>query len=245
MKVQHLTLIIACVASVHHGSMTAMAQQQQRAPQLAVLCGTDGAPRACDSGRFLALQQQYSELLKGSSSWPVVRSSSGAAQGPTFAVLARLLQPREANVGFAAAFCASLGGRLAYWSSAAEYTALASTVRAAAKQAGSVVHAFAGAVQQPGADREPEGGWLWLHSGAPLPAAGFPWAPGEPNEHNGGNVAGHKEDCIVLATYHPAPPAGSSKVDSIADDFPCDYATPQGKFVAGGHNPKLSLACRL
>jgi hypothetical protein len=136
------------------------------------------------------------------------------------------------------AFCQSKGGALAYWDTPQQYADLARLVLDLAKSSGKVYHAYIGAAQAPGSP-EPSGGWAWLHGAqAPLPAAGgFPWAKGEPNQHN---AAQHKEDCAVVATYH-----GDKAAGALVDDFPCNYATPQGKFMFGGHDPKLTVACRV
>jgi hypothetical protein len=194
------------------------------------------------------------DALSGSNSWPALISAhnsyskgnagsaaaaaAAASPGSTqFVVLARLLQPKEANVQFAQAFCVNIGGRLAYWNNPKEYAALASTVRGVAAELSSPVYAYVGAVQLPSA-KQPQEGWLWLHKLAKIPRS-FPWAAGEPNDHNEGKQQGHKEDCAVLATYHKA-----SEVN-ITDDFPCNYATPAGKFMFNGHNPHLVVACRV
>lgn len=81
-------------------------------------------------------------------------------------------------------------------------------------------------------------GWTSVHSGEGATAAS-PWAKGEPNEHNGGNIQGHTEDCAVIATYH------GQKATQLVDDRPCNYGNSNGKHLADGWNPKLSVACRL
>lgn len=205
--------------------------------QPGVLCGPSSStaqqPTQCNTKKA-SLLQKYSALLSEAAKAPVVTTRSGST---TFMLLGRYLKPNEANIQFAQAYCVSKGGQLAYWTNAEEYTAL---TKAALKQAAdtkAVWHFYTGLVQQPGAE-EPRGGWTWIHNNTPA-AASLPWAKGEPNQHNSGNIKGHTEDCGVIATYH------GQKATQLVDDFPCNYGASNGKYLANGYNPKLSVACRL
>jgi hypothetical protein len=206
-----------------------------------VLCrGANNQIRSCTKADHTVAYDKFKDSLAGSSRWLVLTSTSSEATGPAaprFVVLSRLLQPKEANVQFAQAFCVSIGGQLAYWTSPKEYVVLSSLVRALAAEHRSPIYAYVGVVQLPGSQR-PQDGWIWLHKPWKISKA-FPWAANEPNDHNEGKFQGHTEDCAVLATYHKA----SEK--NITDDFPCNYATPAGKFMFSGHNPHLTVACRL
>lgn len=231
--------------------------QQPRLWQEGVLCRAPNKRiTTCTSNDDQRIVQQHKDALAGSRSWSLLitdnssgssvprkvtaadTASSSSSSTPRFAVLARLLRPTEANVQFAQAFCISIGGRLAYWSSPKEYASLAALVQTFAAQQGSSVYAYVGAVQLPGSKAAAEG-WVWLHKPSSVSQAAFPWAAGEPNDHNEGKAQGHSEDCAVLASYHKTSEA------NITDDFPCNYASPAGKFQFNGHNPHLTVACRL
>lgn len=224
---------------------------QQQHWQNTVLCrDADRRLHVCPPSSYQALLDKHAAALATSSSWPVlisavdgstprkghaVATSSNSATAQ-FLVLARLLQPSEANIAFAQAFCVSIGGRLAYWNSPQEFAALQGTVKAAATELGTLkdMHVLVGAVQLPGMQRA-DAGWVWLHKPYQVPKSGFPWAPGEPNDHN--KKQSHTEDCAALGTH-------SGNV--LVDDFPCNYATPEGtKFQFNGHNPHLTVACRV
>lgn len=236
-------------------SFTASAADDSNSSNNQLLCRAPNKRiRACTSIDDQNFCKKHKDALAGSAGWPLLitdssssvprkgtaadAGSSSSSSPPSFAVLARLLRPNEANVEFAQAFCISIGGRLAYWSSPKEYASLAGLVRAFASQQGSPVYAYVGAVQLPGSKQAAEG-WVWLHKPSTVSKAAFPWAAGEPNDHNEGKAQGHSEDCAVLATYHKASEA------NITDDFPCNYGTPAGKFQFNGHNPHLTAACRL
>jgi hypothetical protein len=239
-------MLVSVFVSLLAVSVTADSEATGQSPfwQDGVLCrGSNNRIRSCTKIDNTAVYNRFKDSLAGSNSWPVLTSTSSSdASRPAaqrFVVLSRFLQPKEANVQFAQAFCFSIGGQLAYWTSPKEYAVLSSLVRAfAAKQRSpAVAYAYVGAVQLPGSKRAQDG-WLWLHKPSQVSDA-FPWAAGEPNDHNEGKFQGHTEDCAVLATYHKA----SEK--NITDDFPCNYATPAGKFMFSGHNPHLTVACRL
>lgn len=211
--------------------------------QEGVLCRSSNKRiRTCTQIDHQSHLKTYQDALANSKSWPVMASDHQAAAAPStprFVILSRLLQPKEANIQFAQAFCVSVGGRLAFWNNAQEYAAVVRLVRAyAATQQGGPVYVFVGAVQLPGSKRAQDG-WVWLHKPYRV-STSFPWAAGEPNDHNEGKQQGHSEDCAVLATYHKA-----AENQGMVDDFPCNYATPEGKFMFNGHNPRLTVACRL
>jgi hypothetical protein len=255
-----MLVLVVCLLSFTASAADASNNQLQQQPtswQEGVLCRAPNKRiTACTSNDDQRIVQQHKELA-GSRSWPLLitdssgssssvprkaaaadAASSSSSSPPRFAVLARLLRPTEANVRFAQAFCISIGGRLAYWSSPKEYASLAALVRTFAAQQGSPVYAYVGAVQLPGSKAAAEG-WVWLHKPSRVSQAAFPWAAAEPNDHNEGKAQGHSEDCAVLASYHKASEA------NITDDFPCNYGTPAGKFQFNGHNPHLTVACRL
>lgn len=215
--------------------------------QEGVLCrSNDKRIRQCAEVDYQTLHNTHKDALANSKSWPVMTSDGNHPTAvpstpatPKFVILSRLLQPKEANVLFAQAFCVSIKGRLAFWNTPQEYAAVAHLARAfAATQQGGPVYVYVGAVQLPGSTRAQDG-WVWLHK-PDLVSTGFPWAAGEPNDHNEGKQQGHSEDCAVLATYHKA--AGNQ---GMVDDFPCNYATAEGKFMFNGHNPRLTVACRM
>jgi len=210
--------------------------QAEESWQAAVLCSSKATLGICSDREAFnaALLQKWKPQLNPSSlwGWQTTTSPSG-----TFTVLARHLKPTEANVQFAQAFCLSRGGQLAYWQSEAEYRELSRLVLELAKASKDQWHVFLGLVQRPGAKRADEG-WVWVHNNA-APSAAFPWAAGEPNQHNAATQPGHTEDCAVVATYH------GQKTVKLVDDFPCNYADSKGKYLFNGWNPKLSVACRL
>jgi hypothetical protein len=152
-------------------------------------------------------------------------------------MLSRYLKPTEANIQFAQAFCLSKGGHLAYWNTQQEYEELSTMIKSLAQSSKIQWHVYIGAVQTPGS-KEPSDGWVWIHNSS-APGASFPWAAGEPNQHNGATQPGHLEDCAVIATYH------GQKAVKLVDDFPCNYADSKGKYLFNGWNPKLSVACRI
>lgn len=159
-------------------------------------------------------------------------ASTPAAADATFVILTRELQPAEASVQFAAAFCATLGARLAFWDNLQEYSTLAALARTAGQQLGGPLYAYVGAVQLPGS-QEPRGGWVWLHKRYSV-SARFPWGPSEPSEGRSSKVRGRrKQDCAVLATSYSS--------TSMVADFPCSL--PAGQ--PAGSRPKLTVACRL
>lgn len=201
------------------------------------------APLLACAGKCSSLASSWAPLLAadgGAANWPTTAAAGGGAR---FLLLPRLLKPKEANIQFAAAFCAARGGTLAHWESQAQAGALAfAALSLQSRIGGGPIHFYIGLAQEPGA-AEPRGGWRWLSSSAPLSTSWPFWGAKEPNEHNGGNVAGHSEDCAVMATYH-----GARAAPRLVDDFPCVYSDPRSnhtKFVAGGHNPRLSVACRM
>jgi hypothetical protein len=248
MQLQHYCIFFVVLGASECVLATATTTLQSSRPiiwQEGVLCRSSNKRiRTCTETDSQYLLTTYKDALANSKSWPVVTSDGNhqaAAATPTarFVILSRLLQPKEANVRFAQAFCLSIGGRLAFWNSPHEYAAVVRLVRAfAATQQGGPMHVYVGAVQLPGSKRAQDG-WVWLHKSYRV-STGFPWAAGEPNDHNEGKQQGHAEDCAVLATYHK--PAGNQ---GMVDDFPCNYATPEGKFMFNGHNPRLTVACRL
>lgn len=246
-----ICILLGCFLLCDVARATRMAQHSSW--QEGVLCraGNRGV-RQCNPDDVRLQAHPYQTELAGSSSWPVMISSSSSSSsyrqgtageartgaGGRFVMLARFLAPKEANVQFAQAFCASLGGRLAFWTSTAEFAALVNLARGLSASQRTTFNVYVGAVQLPGSS-EPLQGWVWLHKPYQVPRT-FPWAPGEPNQHNGATTSGHTEDCAVLATHH------KPGVQNILDDFPCNYGTtPAGKYMFGGHNPHLTVACRV
>lgn len=228
--------------------LTLSTRAAEKSWQEGVLCKEgDERLRTCSAIDDKQLVTKWAPNLLNSRSWPVLvsardssrQSVTAAADGTRstrFVVLKRLLGPAEANVQFAQAFCISLGGRLAYWNQPQEYQQLVSLVRHLASELRTDVYTFVGAVQLPGM-KSANQGWVWLRKPVQV-SRDFPWAQGEPNDHNQDKVQDHREDCAVLATYH-------KNALSIVDDFPCNYANPAGKFLFNGYNPKLSVACRV
>eukprot|EP00879_Flechtneria_rotunda_P019399 GHRR01020376.1.p1 GENE.GHRR01020376.1~~GHRR01020376.1.p1 ORF type:complete len:245 (+),score=81.13 GHRR01020376.1:255-989(+) len=201
--------------------------------QAGVLCGAATGTDCTTHKQKMAARWQSLLLNSSSAAWPTVNATTAA--GAKFFIVARHLKPLECNIQFAEAYCNNKGAVLAYWNTQQEYNAVAKLTLGLAKQSKDQWHVYIGVVQLPAA-KEPKAGWVWVHNSA---AASVPWAQNEPNQHNGANIKGHTEDCAVLATYH------GQKATKLVDDFPCSYADDKGNWLAGGWNPKLSVACRI